>query len=235
MPHQISVIIPAYNEEKRIGATLKNIVNFLEKNIPDYELLIVNDGSRDGTSAVVAGFARANSRIKLLENARNRGKGCAVRKGMLAADGEKILFTDADLSTPIEEVLHLLPLLGGADVVIGSRALKESTIEDRQPRRREIFGKLFNSLIWLLLIKGIRDTQCGFKLFSRQAAREIFQRQKEDGFVFDVEALYLAKKLKFRIKEVPVRWANSLPSRLNIFSDPWKMLLGVIRIRLRRG
>ncbi len=228
----LSVVIPAFNEEARIGETLRKIRAYLETRPDPFEIIVVGDGCRDRTCAVAAACLREEGRDRVLERSENRGKGRAVAEGVAAARGGLILFSDADLSTPIEEIEKLLPLAGeGFDVVIGSRALPDSDVQVRQRRPRESMGKIFNVLVRLLVLPGIRDTQCGFKLFRREAARDIFPRLRIDGFSFDVEALYLARKRGWRIAQAPVIWRNSPRSRVRIVRSSAAMLRDLLRIR----
>ena len=231
---QLSVVIPAYNEGRRIDSTIEAIKQFLIQKRWEYEIIVVNDGSSDDTPAVVErSFGGFGERCQLLSNATNRGKGYSVKRGMLGAKGEYVLFTDADLSTPIAEAEKLLePLKNGFDLAIGSRALRESKVEIHQNWVREAMGKIFNCFARLLTFKGIYDSQCGFKCFKREAAQKLFSMQKIDGFTFDAEIIYLAQKLGYRIKEVPVIWRNSPSSKVRIFSDPLKMFLDLTRIRM---
>lgn len=214
----LSVVIPAYNEGVRLLRTLEATVVYLDSRHIPFEIVVVDDGSGDTTSQVSADFAlkyeRREERCGLVRTLRydiNRGKGHAVRYGILRATGAFILFMDADLATPIEELEKLEDVLNPEahiEVAIGSRPLKESRLEVRQPWFREICGRAFNKVVQLLATPGILDTQCGFKLLTRRAAQDIFSRCQLDGFSFDVEALFLARKLKYRIAEVPVRWAH---------------------------
>ena len=208
----LSVVVPALNEEDRLPRTLERIASHLARRGGDYEVLVVDDGSRDRTAA------RAESAgATVLRNETNRGKGFAVRRGMLAARGARRLMTDADLSTPIEELDRLGARMDeGHDVVVGSRALPGSRIEVRQPWYRENSGRLFNVFVRALAVPGVMDTQCGFKLFSAAAARDVFSAARLDGFSFDVEALFLARKKGYRIAEVPVVWRNDAASRVSL-------------------
>jgi dolichyl-phosphate beta-glucosyltransferase len=208
----LSVVVPALNEEDRLPRTLERIALHLARRGGDYEVLVVDDGSRDRTAA------RAESAgATVLRNETNRGKGFAVRRGMLAARGARRLMTDADLSTPIEELDRLGARMDeGHDVVVGSRALPGSRIEVRQPWYRENSGRLFNVFVRALAVPGVMDTQCGFKLFSAAAARDVFSAARLDGFSFDVEALFLARKKGYRIAEVPVVWRNDAASRVSL-------------------
>jgi dolichyl-phosphate beta-glucosyltransferase len=208
----LSVVVPALDEEDRLPRTLERIASHLARRGEAYEVIVVDDGSRDRTAA------RAEAAgATVLRNETNRGKGFAVRRGMLAARGARRLMTDADLSTPIEEVDRLGARMDeGDDVVVGSRALPGSRIEVRQPWYRENSGRLFNLFVRALAVPGVRDTQCGFKLFSAAAASDVFSAARLDGFSFDVEALFLARKKGYRIAEVPVRWRNDAASRVSL-------------------
>lgn len=214
---ELSLVIPAYNEEKRLPVSLARIADWLGSRTPaiSAEVLVVDDGSSDRTAAVAektaGGLGLAFRVIRLPEN---RGKGAAVRAGALEAKGAHVLVTDADLSTPIEEVDKLLA--AGAPVAIGSRGVDATLVKQRQSLFRVASGRLFNLLVRVLAVSGIRDTQCGFKLFRADAAREVFSRAVVDRFAFDVEALLLARRLGFAIKEVPVLWFNSPDTRVGL-------------------
>jgi dolichyl-phosphate beta-glucosyltransferase len=242
LPASLSIVIPAYNEERRLPPTLDRILEYLKTgDFPDWEVLVVNDGSRDRTADVVRRYAGLDGRIKLLENPGNRGKGYAVRNGMLAAVKNWVLITDADLSAPIEELTRLTDAVRAqsAEVAIGSRAIDRSLVSVHQAPFREFSGRFFNIVMRLVTGLPFRDTQCGFKLFSRNAAQAIFKRQIIEGFGFDVEDLTIARALGFKAIEVGVRWANvegtkvSLVSGLRSFSDlllvRWYQLTGRYR------
>lgn len=231
----LSVIVPAYNEEQRLASTIRAIEDFLRYRPFTWELIVVDDGSRDATIAVARQtFSCPQSRVD--PNPRNMGKGATVRRGMLLARGKYRLFTDADNSTPIEQVERLLRVMKarGAAVCIGSRAMKASQLEVRQPRYREMMGRTFNAIVQCFAVPGIRDTQCGFKVFRADAAEYVFERTQTSGFSFDVEALMLARRGGFSIAEVPVRWIDEPNSRVSPVLDSAKMFLDVVRIRLRR-
>lgn len=232
--NSLSIVIPAYNEESRLPATLCSIRRFLEA--PDWawwEVLVVNDGSQDGTARLAEEFNRSHPGFRLLNNPGNRGKGYSVRHGMLEARGEWILFTDADLSAPIGELGKLLDTARsrGASVVIGSRALDRTLIRVHQSWFRETAGRLFNLLMRAGTGLPFHDTQCGFKLFEARAAREVFRRQRIDGWGFDVEVLYLAGKLGFKALEVPVEWSHSEGTNIRMFRDSVGMFLDLLRVR----
>ena len=223
----LSVIIPAFNEATRLPRSLERITAHLEGSGRAYELVVVDDGSSDGTAERARGVSGT---ITVLRNDVNRGKGHAVRRGMLAARGTWRLMTDADLSTPIEEVERFLEVgKGGADVVIASRTLPGANIEVHQPWYRENMGRVFNLVVRALAVPGIHDTQCGFKLFTRPAAQAVFRLQKLDGFGFDVEILYIAQKLGFGMVEIPVVWRNVEGSQVRLLSGA-RAFLDVLRV-----
>ena len=227
----ISIIIPAYNEEKRIVSTLQKILDYLTTKDFAWEIILVDDGSIDRTSEIARGIIK-NERLTVIKNPVNQGKGYSVKKGVLASNGEVILFSDADLSTPIEEFDKMLPWLNkGYDIVIGSRALPESVIEIRQPWHREIMGKTFNTLVRTLGLSRFRDTQYGFKCFKRETALKVFNLQKINGFAFDVEILLIAEWLGLKVKEVPVVWINSPESKVHLIKGSLSMLLELFKIR----
>lgn len=228
----LSIIIPAYNEEHRLGRTLEAIVAYTARRPFSSEIIVVDDGSQDATARVVAPLCGRKPQVHLLRNRRNRGKGFSVRRGFLQARGAYLLFSDADLSTPIEEVETLIAALhNGCDIAIGSRALPESRVEARQPFYRENMGRLFNVLVRALVLRGIRDTQCGFKCFTREAALDICRRMACERFAFDVEMLYLAHILRYRVAEVPVVWRNSSESRVRPVRDSASMFADLLTIR----
>jgi glycosyltransferase involved in cell wall biosynthesis len=239
-PPPLSIIIPAYNEERRIAPTLAQITAYLDRRHRAYELIVVDDGSRDRTRDQVAAVAAEHPQIRLLPMPRNAGKGAAVRAGVLASRGRTVLFSDADLSTPIEEVERLEAALGGgADVAIGSRAAP-GDVARRQPILRRIQGRAFHWIVRSLgfrALAAIRDTQCGFKLFRGPVARALFGELTLTGFAFDVELLERAHE-RFRIAEVPVAWTHADGSKVRPGIDAARMLRDLVRIRLtwmRRG
>lgn len=230
----LAVVIPAYNEEARIVPTLERVRDYLAGQPYAWSVLLVSDGSSDRTADLGREFAERDPRFKVHHYAPNRGKGHAVRVGMLEADADLILFSDADLAAPIEEVEKLLAhMKEGAEVAIGSRPLKESRLEIRQPFYREFLGRAFNFAVQTLAIRGIKDTQCGFKLFTKKAARDIFSRCKMDGFSFDFEALMIARDLGYRIDEVPIRWRHQEGSKVVLMRDGPRMLRDLVKLRLR--
>lgn len=234
----LSIVIPAYNEAKRLPATLDRILEYLDKSpVPVTEILVVDDGSNDGTSELVELTAKEDVRacaVRLISNPGNRGKGYAVRNGMLAAKGDWILSTDADLSAPIEELEKLIAAARreNAVVAIGSRALDRRLVKVHQPIMREISGRAFNLVMRLVTGLPFRDTQCGFKLFRKQAAQIIFSRQMEDGFSFDVEDLIIARVQGLRSIEVPVEWSNVEGTKVSL-AQGIKSFADLVRIRSR--
>jgi len=225
----ISLIIPVYNEEERISRSLEKILDFFRMHNFRYEIVVVDDGSTDNTLAELEKFS---TEIKVISYKPNRGKGAAVRTGMLSAKGDIRVFSDADLSTPIHEIFNLIEKINlGADVCIGSRAIDPSLIKLHQPFYREFMGKTFNKFVKAFVMKGIDDTQCGFKGFTSKAAELIFPKTKIDGFSFDVEILYLAKKLGLRIEQVPVEWYNDRRTKVNPIRDSFEMFLELFKIR----
>jgi dolichyl-phosphate beta-glucosyltransferase len=227
-----SIVIPAYNESARLGATLEKVVHYIHSQELDAEIVVVNDGSRDNTADIIRSFAAKDPCIRLLENPGNRGKGYSVRNGMLNARGHIVLFSDADLSSPIEEAPKLFKALEeGADIAIGSRWLRAETQTQRQPLHRQLFGRIFNLLLRLSLGLQFKDTQCGFKAFKRQAVDTIFPLQKIERWGFDPEILFLARKFGFKVKEVPVAWGHSGGTRINPLIDGSRMVQEMFRVR----
>jgi dolichyl-phosphate beta-glucosyltransferase len=225
----LSVVIPAFNEAVRLPPTLERVLAYLRRSGARHEVVLVDDGSRDDT--VARARAIGGESLRVLQNEENRGKGYSVRRGMLAARGARRLMTDADLSTPIEDLARLAGRLdAGYDVAIGSRALPDSNVEIHQPWYRENMGRVFNAAVRVLALPGLRDTQCGFKLFTAEAAEAAFSRAQLDGFSFDVEALYLARRLGYRIAEVPVTWRNDAASRVGLWSG-FRAFPDLLRIR----
>jgi glycosyltransferase involved in cell wall biosynthesis len=227
----LSIVVPAFNEAARIGDSIQKIDTFVQGSPVSCEVIVVDDGSVDDTSAVVRRCQARN--LRLIRNETNHGKGYTVRQGVLAATGQYVLFTDADLSAPIEEATKLLHVARteGADVVIGSRAVDRSYIEKHQSRLRETGGIVFNLMVRVLLGLRLHDTQCGFKLFHLQRSRPIFEKQTRSGFGFDPELLFLAKRHGLTIRETPVRWRHAEGSKVKPFRDGLIMLLDLVRIR----
>ena len=228
----LSIIVPAYNEARRLPGTLPRLIAYATALGEPAEVIVVDDGSDDGTGEIAASFGQTSPFVTVLRSGKNRGKGDAVRRGMLAARFAHVLFTDVDLSTPIEETAKLrAALAAGADVAIGSRRLAQSDIQVQQPWLRELAGRAFSGLVALLLLPGIRDSQCGFKAFQRRTAREIFGRQRLQGFGFDAEVLWLARRLGFRVVEVPIVWRDDRRSNVRLLRDSGGMLLDLGRVR----
>lgn len=233
MIKSLSVVIPSYSEEERLSLTLKENIDYLETRGIDYEIIVVSDGSRDATEKIAVEFSRQNPRLKLLVNRANMGKGYSVRRGVLSSEKELVLFMDADNSTKIPELEQFEQYLGAFDVLIGSRALPRSKIIKHQLFLREFLGKAINFFVRLFILRGIKDTQCGFKLFKRKAAIDIFNRSKINRFVFDVEILSIAKKLGYKIIELPVTWINSKPSKVSFFGDAVNIICDLISVIIR--
>jgi len=229
----LSIVIPAYNEEQRLPKTLDSIFSYVKSRPYLVEIIVVDDGSSDQTAEVVITCRQKYPELRLLSNTQNRGKGFSVRHGMLEARGEIALFSDADLSTPIEEADKLLAAMreNGYDAAIGSRAVDRSLIEVHQSLIREQAGILFNRLVrWIMGIE-FSDTQCGFKAFRRERTRIIFKQQRIERFGFDPEILFLAKRNGLRVAEIPVRWSHDVETKVNVASDGIRMFLDLLLIR----
>ena len=227
-----SLVIPAFNEGTRLSNTLEKVLGYIAQHECEAEVIVVNDGSRDNTADLVRAFAAKNPILRLVENPGNRGKGYSVRNGMLSARGRVMIFSDADLSSPIEELPKLLKALAdGADIAIGSRWLRSELQTQRQPLHRQLFGRVFNLLLRITLGLGFRDTQCGFKAFRRRAAQTIFPLQRIERWGFDPEILFLARKFGFRVQEVPVAWGHSGETRIHPLADGSRMFLEMLRVR----
>lgn len=230
----LTIVVPAYNESQRIGATLDHMLAWLDLHAPTARIVVVDDGSRDDTTAVVQRRADSEPRLQVERLPINRGKGAAVRHGVELARTEWVLFSDADLSTPIGELLKLRQAIAdGADVAIASRDRPDSDITRHQPAYREAMGRTFNTLVQAMALPGFSDTQCGFKLFSAEAAKRCFGRMTIERFAFDVEVLYIARKLGYRITEVGVRWINDERTTVSPVRDASKMLVDIAKIRYR--
>jgi dolichyl-phosphate beta-glucosyltransferase len=229
----LAVVVPAYDEANRILPSLQRLEEYYSAQNYSWSVTVVSDGSTDGTKDIVEEFAATHPNFSLIAYSPNRGKGYAVRRGMLTVEGEVILFCDADLATPQEETEKLLPhMQGGADIAIGSRPLKNSKLEKRQPIYREMLGRAANVLIRFLGVRGIHDTQCGFKMFTRKAARDVFSRCKFNGFSFDFEALMIAQDLDMKIAEVPIRWSHQEGSKVVLWRDIPRALRDLVKLRL---
>lgn len=227
-----SIVIPAYNESARLGATLERVLAYVHEQGWDAEVIVVNDGSRDNTAGIVRSFAARSPALRLVENPGNRGKGYSVRNGMLNARGRIVLFSDADLSSPIEEAAKLLKgLERGSDIAIGSRWLRAETQTQRQPLHRQIFGRIFNLLLRITLGLKFKDTQCGFKVFTQRAVQTIFPLQKIERWGFDPEILFLAQKFGFKVEEIPVVWGHSGGTRIHPLIDGSRMFMEMLHIR----
>lgn len=242
----VSIIIPAYNEESRIIPTLEKIYEYFKSSRMDFEIIVVDDGSKDNTVKIVGQWQKTKffsspsrgeddgggERIRIISHIKNKGKGAAVRTGVLGAEGDLILFSDADLSTPVEEFEKLKKAIEeGYDIAIGSRGMPESDVKIKQNLLRRMIGGIGSYVIKLLVIKKFADTQCGFKIFKKDKGRALFRRQKISGFAFDVEILYRAVKRNYKIKEVSVVWMNSSLSRVDALRDPLRVLRDLFRIR----
>jgi len=233
-PIDVSIVVPAYNEERRLPPTLIDMIDFFDQQPLSYEIIVVDDGSSDSTSEVVHKFERVRQQVKLIQLPKNHGKGHAVRVGVLNSRGRAILFADADGATPIEEFSKLYSALqSGAEIVIGSRALASTDTKVSTSVHRRLLGRVFNRCVNTLLLPSIADTQCGFKLFSRPAALFLFKRQRADRFSFDVEILFIAMKAGISIREMAINWTNIPGSKVNLFVDSLRMLQDVFRFRVR--
>jgi dolichyl-phosphate beta-glucosyltransferase len=232
-PLELSIIIPAFNEERRLPKSLERIHAYVAARSLSAEIIVVDDGSSDGTAKLVETSSARYPELRLVSNGRNHGKGYSVRHGMLEARGEITLFTDADLSAPIEEADKLLAALcqDHWDVAIGSRAADRSLIENHQSVFREAAGIIFNRVVRWIAGLGFADTQCGFKAFRRERARIIFEQQRTEGFGFDPEILFLAQRHGLRVVEIPVRWAHDPATRVHVFTDSIRMLHDLLAIR----
>ena len=233
-----SIVIPAFNESARIPATLQSVVSCIRERGWRAEVIVVNDGSSDSTAELVRAFVRNAPEVRLVENPGNRGKGYSVRSGMLQAQGDVVLFTDSDLSAPIEEAERLFAAIAqGADIAIGSRWLESGRQTHRQPFYRQFFGRCFNAVTRVIMGLRFADTQCGIKAFTRAAAQTVFQLQTIERWGFDPEILFIALQRGYRVVEVPVSWAHDERSRISYLKDGLKMLeeIAIIRWNALRG
>ena len=234
-PPELSVVIPVYNEQSRLAKTLRASFGYIKSKKISAEILVVDDGSKDQTLKVASRFKKQTNpkvALRIMIQGVNRGKGAAVKAGILAAKGKIILYMDADNATPLSEFENFRPFLEkGMDVVIGSRAVDRKKVKIHQPFYREAMGRVFNLLVQLVATQGLWDTQCGFKAFRRRAAFSIFPLQTIERFGFDVEILYIARKLGFSILEAPVQWFDSPDSRVNVWRDSSRMLADLWTIR----
>lgn len=231
---ELSVVIPAYNEESRLLPVLQSVYSFLANQSMSFEIIVVNDGSVDGTANFVNQFAEGREGVKLITYDTNKGKGFALKKGVLAACGDLILIDDADGSAAIAEYERLREAIkNGADLAIGSRNKPDKTIKINALPYRTHIGNTFNRIVQYLLLPGLYDTQCGFKLFKKEVGHNLFALCTVDGYAFDVEILYLARLKKYRLEEIAINWNNVAGSKVNVFIDSFKMLLAVLKIKLK--
>jgi glycosyltransferase involved in cell wall biosynthesis len=230
-PPELSIVIPSFNEELRLPVTLAQISAYIRESKRDTEVIVVDDGSRDRTADVSNSFRNEIGRLRVIGNGENRGKGYSVRRGMLEARGRIVLFTDADLSAPIEEADKLLAALEDHEVAIGSRALDRKLISVRQSAFREYAGIIFNFIVRAVLRLPFVDTQCGFKAFRREPCKIIFQQQRIERFGFDPELLYLARHHGLRAAEIPVRWGHSPDTKVSMLRDSVQMFVDIFLIR----
>jgi dolichyl-phosphate beta-glucosyltransferase len=230
----VSVVIPAYNEERRLPPTLIDMIDYFDRQSFSYEIIVVDDGSKDGTCEVVRKFERVRHQVKLIQLPKNQGKGHAVRLGVLNSHGKTILFADADGATPISEFSRLYGVIrDGGEIAIGSRALASLDTKVSTSVHRRLLGRVFNRWVNTVLLPSITDTQCGFKMFTRDAALFLFRRQQSDRFSFDVELLYIATKAALKIHEVAINWTNIPGSKVNLVVDSLRMLRDVLRFRVQ--
>jgi len=231
-PLTLSIVLPAYNEAKRIAASLDKVLQYAQQRGGTTEIIVVNDGSSDSTAEIVRQYAQRQPALRLIENPGNRGKGFSVRNGMLHARGDVLLFSDADLSSPIQEADKLFAAIqAGADVAIGSRWVRKELQVNPQPIHRRILGRMFNLALRLVLGLNFKDTQCGFKAFRRSAAEQVFPRQKVERWGFDPEVLYLAKRAGLRTVEVPVEWSHRTGTHISPLRDGLRMVVELFKIR----
>jgi dolichyl-phosphate beta-glucosyltransferase len=228
----VSMVIPAYNEEKRLVATLLSVMEYFDRRGLSYEIIVVDDGSSDATAEIVRELGKRFEPIRLIRLPRNMGKGAAVRTGIRNATGQHVIYNDADGATPVSELDRLLPIIrDGADLAIGSRALHSPETRVERKLRRFVAGRIFAFLVNAVVVPGIADTQCGFRIFRKDVAQRIFEIQQLDGFAFDVEVLRIAWLLGYRISEVPVNWTDIRGSKVNLLRDSWRMFRDIFRVR----
>ncbi|KKS69584.1 hypothetical protein A3A14_01035 [Candidatus Daviesbacteria bacterium RIFCSPLOWO2_01_FULL_43_38] len=227
----LSVVIPVFNEEKRLPVNLDKIIRFLKKKKIRSEIILVDDGSSDKTWAVFESYKAKHGNIRLLQHQKNFGKGAAVKTGMMVAVGDLVLMTDCDLSTPIEELDLLMQYIGESDIVIGSRRLKEKKLGRMPARYRTFLGDIYYEMLRLILLPGVKDTNCGFKLFSKKIIIPTFKRQRINRWGYDAEVLFIANKLKFSIKEVPVKWTHYDGSKVKVIDAVIKTLGELAQIK----
>jgi dolichyl-phosphate beta-glucosyltransferase len=228
---ELSVIIPAYNEEARLPRTLDSVYTYLSNRGRSFEIIVVDDGSIDHTVDEVETFAETRANVRVMSYAPNRGKGHAVRTGMLAAKGELVLFDDADGASPIEEIEKLeRSIAGGADLAFGSRAKPDDTRHVEALTYRKYIGNTFNVLVQSLVLPGFHDTQCGFKMFKHKVAQDLFSVTTMNGYAFDVEILYVARLRHYKIEEIPINWTNIDGSKVNVLTDSPKMLVELLKV-----
>lgn len=228
----ITIVIPVYNEQSRIGKTMDRVVEYLQSRDFNSRVLVINDGSTDGTIEVIGQYCKTNIPVDIFSLNPNQGKGAAVKRGLELAESDYVLFSDADLSTPIEELDRMITLIEeGYDIVIGSRAIAGSNIAQRQSLGRQSMGRIFNKLVQIFVFSGIKDTQCGFKLFRTNVAKKIVKYQVIKRFAFDVELLYIAQKFGYKILETPVTWKHVKFSRVNVLKDALNMFFSILFIR----
>jgi dolichyl-phosphate beta-glucosyltransferase len=230
----LSIVIPAFNEEARLGPTLEAYLSYCRRTARRVEVIVVDDGSLDRTSVVVNSFAARHPEVRLIRLAENQGKGQAVRSGVVNAQGKRILFADADGATPLSEIERLEAALeAGADLAIGSRALDDKGVTIKARLYRRVIGRIFHALVELLTVPRVKDTQCGFKLFRGPVAHDLFSRMRIRGFSFDVEVLMMAQRRGFAIAEVPVNWTHQPGSKVNLVTDSARMVRDLFLIRGR--
>ncbi len=230
----LSIVIPAYNEERNISRALRGVTEFCTLKGWTWELIVVSDGSLDKTNAILSEFLKSNPQwpIRAVITETNSGKGFACRKGIEHAEGRYILITDTDLSSPIKEVSRLIAALeSGSDVAIGSRALRDKDCDVQQSLKRYISGRIFNAIVRAVILPGLHDTQCGFKCYKHAVAKKLFESQSLNGFSFDVEVLYVARKMGYKIAEVPVMWMQGEDTRVSLFRDSTRMVRDLFKIK----